>query len=165
MANIKLNTPLTREAARELKAGDSCLISGVIYTARDAAHKRLMERLDAGEELPFDLKGSAIFCVICYLVISLSPWPFLSLVGCALCGVSVGLMWPGSFSTAAAELPRGGTAMFGLLALAGDVGCCGGPTLVGMVSSALDDNLKMGILAAIIFPIVMVVCLSGKKKA
>lgn len=120
-----------------------------------------------GDSIPLKkyLKGSAIFCVICYLVISLSPWPFLSLVGCALCGVSVGLMWPGSFSTAAAELPRGGTAMFGLLALAGDVGCCGGPTLVGMVSSALDDNLKMGILAAIIFPIVMVVCLSGKKKA
>ena len=119
-----------------------------------------------GEKIPLHkfMKGSALLCVAAYLVISLSPWPALSLLGCAVCGISVGIMWPGSFSTAAAALPKGGTAMFALLALAGDVGCCGGPTLVGMVSSALNDNLKMGILAAIIFPIVMVVCLSGKKK-
>ena len=63
MANIKLNTPLTREAARELKAGDSCLISGVIYTARDAAHKRLCELVAAGKELPFDVKDSIIYFV------------------------------------------------------------------------------------------------------
>ena len=63
MANIKLNTPLTREAARDLKAGDSCLISGVIYTARDAAHKRLCELVAAGKELPFDIKDSIIYFV------------------------------------------------------------------------------------------------------
>ena len=63
MANIKLNTPLTRETARELKAGDSCLISGVIYTARDAAHKRLCELVAAGKELPFDVKDSIIYFV------------------------------------------------------------------------------------------------------
>ena len=63
MANIKLNTPLTREAARELKAGDSCLISGVIYTARDAAHKRLCELVAAGKELPFEVKDSIIYFV------------------------------------------------------------------------------------------------------
>lgn len=120
-----------------------------------------------GEKIPLRsfMKGSALLCVAAYLVISLSPWPALSLAGCAVCGLSVGIMWPGSFSTAAASLPRGGTAMFALLALAGDVGCGGGPTLVGMVSSALNDNLKMGILAAIVFPAVMVACLFGKKNA
>ena len=63
MENIKLNTPLTREAARDLKAGDSCLISGVIYTARDAAHKRLCELVAVGKELPFDIKDSIIYFV------------------------------------------------------------------------------------------------------
>ena len=63
MENIKLHTPLTREAARQLKAGDSCLISGVIYTARDAAHKRLCELVAAGKELPFDVKDSIIYFV------------------------------------------------------------------------------------------------------
>ena len=119
-----------------------------------------------GEKIPLGkfMKGSALLCVAAYLLISLSPWPWLSLVGCAVCGLSVGIMWPGSFSTAAASLRRGGTAMFGMLALAGDVGCGGGPTLVGLVSGALGDNLKLGILAAIVFPVVMVICLSGRKR-
>ena len=60
-------------------------------------------------------------------------------------------MWPGTFSKASASLPKGGTAMFALLALGGDLGCSGGPTLVGMISGLLDDNLKMGILAGCIF--------------
>jgi fucose permease len=119
-----------------------------------------------GEKIPLRkfMTGSAILCVGAYLVISLSPWPALSLAGCALCGLSVGIMWPGSFSTAAAALPKGGTAMFALLALAGDVGCGSGPTLVGLVSSAARDNLKLGILAAIVFPAVMLLCLTGRKQ-
>ena len=119
-----------------------------------------------GEKIPLEkfMKGSALLCIGAYLLISLSPWPALSLVGCAICGLSVGIMWPGSFSTAAAALRRGGTAMFALLALAGDVGCGGGPTLVGLVSDALGDDLKLGILAAIVFPVVMVACLMGRKK-
>ena len=119
-----------------------------------------------GEWIPLRkfMTGSAILCVCSYLVISLSPWPVLSLIGCAVCGLSVGIMWPGSFSTAASSLPKGGTAMFALLALAGDVGCGGGPTLVGLVSSAAGENLKLGILAAIVFPLVMVVCLMRKNR-
>ena len=119
-----------------------------------------------GEKIPLEkfMKGSALLCVGAYLLISLSPWPALSLVGCAVCGLSVGIMWPGSFSTAAAALRHGGTAMFALLALAGDVGCGGGPTLVGFVSDAVGDNLKLGILAAIVFPAVMVLCLLTRKK-
>ena len=63
MENVKINTPLTQEAARTLRAGDSCLISGVIYTARDAAHKRLCELVAAGKELPLDIKDSIIYFV------------------------------------------------------------------------------------------------------
>lgn len=107
---------------------------------------------------------SSAVCVISYLVASLSPIPVISLVGCALCGLSVGIMWPGTFSIASAAIKRGGTAMFALLALAGDLGCSGGPTLVGTVSSALGDNLKMGILAAVIFPAVLLLCLLFGKK-
>ena len=95
---------------------------------------------------------SSILCILSYLGIALFPSPVLSLAACAVCGLSVGIMWPGSFSKAAAALPKGGTAMFALLALGGDLGCSGGPTVVGTVSSALGENLKMGILAAVVFP-------------
>ena len=78
-------------------------------------------------------------------------------IACAVCGLSVGIMWPGTFSKASAALPKGGTAMFALLALGGDIGCSGGPTLVGMVSGAFGDNLKMGILAGIIFPVLLLI--------
>lgn len=98
---------------------------------------------------------SSCLCILAYLGVSLLPIPQLSLVACAICGLSVGIMWPGTFSKASAALPRGGTAMFALLALGGDLGCSGGPTLVGMVSSALGDNLKMGILAGIVFPVLL----------
>ncbi|NLW11976.1 MAG: MFS transporter [Clostridiaceae bacterium] len=98
---------------------------------------------------------SALVCFGSYLVISLSPWPFVSLIGCAICGLSVGIMWPGSFSTAARNIPLGGTMMFAFLALAGDVGCAAGPTLVGMVSSVFDNDLKKGILTAIVFPVLL----------
>ena len=105
------------------------------------------------------MTASAILCVGAYLLISLSPWPALSVVGCALCGLTVGIMWPGTFSRAAVVLRRGGTAMFALLALAGDLGCSSGPTLVGIVSGVAGDNMKLGILAAIVFPLVMAFCL------
>ena len=102
---------------------------------------------------------SGALCIGAYLLISLTPSPIISLIGCAICGMSVGIMWPGTFSKAAVSLRNGGTAMFALLALGGDLGCSGGPTLVGMVSNAVDGNLKIGILAAVVFPAVMVLCL------
>ena len=98
---------------------------------------------------------SSLLCILSYLGISIIPIPQLSLAACAVCGLSVGIMWPGTFSKAAAALPKGGTAMFALLALGGDIGCSGGPTLVGMVSGAFGDNLKMGVLAGIIFPVLL----------
>ena len=98
---------------------------------------------------------SSILCILSYLGIALFPSPVLSLAACAVCGLSVGIMWPGSFSKAAAALPKGGTAMFALLALGGDLGCSGGPTVVGAVSSVMGENLKMGILAAVVFPVLL----------
>ena len=85
------------------------------------------------------------------------PVPMLSLVGCAVCGFSVGIMWPGTFSIA--------SAMFALLALAGDLGCSGGPTLAGFVSSSVGNNLRMGILAAIVFPVLLLMGIQICKKS
>lgn len=111
-----------------------------------------------GDRIDLDrfMIGSGILCILSYLMISLSPSPALSLVGCGICGLSVGIMWPGSFSKAAASIRNGGTALFALLALAGDLGCSSGPTLVGYISSLASDDLKMGILAAVIFPVLLV---------
>ena len=108
-------------------------------------------------ELNKFMAGSSILCILSYLCISLVPNPAIGFVGCALCGLSVGIMWPGTFSKATSSIARGGTAMFALLALAGDVGCSGGPTVVGLVSGAFGDDLKKGILAGVIFPILLLV--------
>lgn len=120
-----------------------------------------------GDRIDLDrfMLGSGLLCVLSYLCISLAPWPVLSLIGCAVCGLSVGIMWPGTFSKASALLRNGGTAMFALLALAGDLGCSGGPTLVGLISSAASDDLKAGILAAILFPLLLILgILTVKRK-
>jgi hypothetical protein len=102
-------------------------------------------------------------CLVSYLMISLVPNPVVNLIGCALCGFAIAIMWPGTLSLGAKALPRAGTAMFALLALAGDVGCSIGPTLVGVVSGCFGDNLKLGILSAILFPAVLLLCvLFGK---
>ncbi len=102
------------------------------------------------------MRLSGALCVLSYLLAAFAPHPVLSLAGCALCGLSVGLMWPGTFSLATQTHPQGGTAMFALLALAGDVGCAGGPALVGLVSSAAGGALKAGLLAAILFPAALI---------
>ena len=120
-----------------------------------------------GDRIELDrfMKGSTFLCIIAYLLISLSPFPVLSLIGCAVCGFSVGIMWPGTFSKGAVALKNGGTAMFALLALGGDLGCAVGPMVVGMVSSWVDGNMKIGILASIIFPIILAACLFRQKKS
>ena len=82
-------------------------------------------------------------------------WVVMLMMTCAVCGFSVGIMWPGTFSKASASLKRGGTVLFALLALAGDLGCSGGPTLVGFVSSAFSNNLRVGIGASILFPLLL----------
>lgn len=107
--------------------------------------------------------GSSIVCVAAYLAIALMPVPALGLAGCGLCGLSVGIMWPGTFSMAAGSVRRGGTALFALLALAGDVGCSAGPTLVGMLSGNRGDDLRAGILIGTAFPILMIVSQALKR--
>ncbi len=94
-------------------------------------------------------------CLFSYLLIALSPYKFLSLVGCGICGFAVGVMWPGSYSMAAEKMPGGGAAMFAMLALAGDTGCALGPGLVGAVSERFSGDLKTGILAVTVFPVVL----------
>jgi fucose permease len=111
--------------------------------------------------------ASSVLCIISYLLAAFSSLPLLSLLGCALCGLSVGIFWPGTLSIATRNCPKGGSALFAMLALAGDVGCSAGPTLVGMVSAAFGNNLKIGLAAAFIFPFLMFtgVAFSIKNKA
>lgn len=107
---------------------------------------------------------SSLLCIASYLCISLSPSLVVSLIACGVCGLSVGIMWPGTFSMASACMRNGGTALFALLALAGDMGCSSGPTVAGMVSSMASDDLKKGILAAIVFPVLMLLGIAAVKR-
>lgn len=120
-----------------------------------------------GEKIDLDkfMKMSCILCMISYLSIAFIPIPAVALLGCALCGMSVGIMWPGTFSKSAAVLRQGGTAMFAFLALAGDLGCSGGPTLVGFVSGLFGEDLRKGIFAALIFPLLLLAGLCMEKRA
>lgn len=115
-------------------------------------------------DLTIFMAGSGIMCLACYLVAGLATVPVLGLVGCALCGFTVGIMWPGSISISSRVLPKGGTAMFALLALAGDLGGTVGPAIVGNVSQSAGDNLQAGVLAGIGFPVVLVICVLAVRK-
>mgnify|MGYP001041027540 CR=1 FL=1 len=99
--------------------------------------------------------GSSVLCILCYLAAMQTGSPVLSMVGCALCGFSVGIFWPGTFSMAALALPGGGTAMYALMALAGDLGCSAGPTVVGLVADASQGRLQAGLGASVLFPAMM----------
>lgn len=100
--------------------------------------------------------GCCALCILSYIIAAFAPLPILSLMGCGLCGFSVGVLWPGTFSLAAEKSPKGGTAMFALLALAGDLGCSSGPTVVGFASGALG-GLNKGLPFAMIFPAAMII--------
>ena len=133
-----------------------CMFSALMGCAR-VFHAKFSEKFNL---LNFII-GSCVLCIAAYLLASLSPSPVLALIGCGLCGLSVGILWPGVFSLASARCRNGGTAMFALLALAGDLGCSGGPTAVGMAASAFGDNLNLGLLFALVFPIVLILgCLA-----
>jgi fucose permease len=109
-------------------------------------------------DLTVFMMASGILCLICYLLAGLATLPILGLIACALCGFSVAIMWPGSISISSKVLPRGGTAMFALLALAGDLGGSVGPSIVGYVSQRFGENLCAGVLGGIGFPVVLVLC-------
>lgn len=99
----------------------------------------------------------ALLCISAYLIATLTKSSVAGLIGCSICGFSVGIFWPGTFSLASSKLKGAGTAMFAFMALAGDVGCSAGPTLVGFISKATNDNLKSGLLTAIVFPILILI--------
>lgn len=128
-----------------------CLFAVMMGTSR-SFYGKYGEKID----LMKFMIGSGALCLVCYLLSALAPLPFLNLVGCAVCGFSVGIMWPGTISIASKKIPLGGTAMFALLAMAGDLGGAVGPGIVGLVTQAANDNLKIGVLAGCVFPAVLV---------
>lgn len=124
--------------------------AALMGTAR-ALHGKLADRLPLGKTM----FASALLCTCSYLMIALIPNAAAGLAGCAICGFSVGIMWPGTFSKGAAALTKGGTMMFALFALAGDIGCAAGPALAGFAADISGGNLRTGVLFAVIFPIAM----------
>ena len=137
------------------------LFAILMGTAR-AIYGKYGERMDLNK----CMIGSSLLCIMAYLLISLSPLPLLSLIGCGICGFSVGIFWPGSLSLAGRRFPAGGTGMYAILALFGDVGCSLGPTVAGLISGGAE-HLSLGILCAVIFPVLMLAGLflfGGKKK-
>lgn len=107
---------------------------------------------------------STLLCAVSYCIISFIPSPIAGVLGCSICGFSVGIMWPGTFSLASAKIRNGGTAMFALMALAGDLGCSVGPTVVGTVSDIFSENLRIGIMAALVFPVMLMFGIFTVKK-
>ena len=120
--------------------------------------RTLYGKFGAKVDLSVFMIASGILCLYCYLLAGLANIPIMGLIGCAVCGFSVGIMWPGSISISSKVIPKGGTAMFALLALAGDLGGAVGPAIIGNVSQRAGVNLQAGVLAGIGFPIVLVVC-------
>ena len=129
-------------------------------TAR-ALHGKFAEKVSLGNTMLV----SALLCILAYLVIALVPNAAAGLAGCAVCGFSVGIMWPGTFSKGAAALPRGGTMMYALFALAGDIGCAAGPALAGFAADLSGGDLRTGVLCAAVFPIAMSVFSAVSRKS
>lgn len=127
-----------------------CAFALLMGTAR-ALYGKYSDRIP----LKKAMTGCAVLCIAAYLTASLSSSPAFGLLGCAVCGFSVGIFWPGTFSIAALSLPSAGTAMYALMALAGDVGCASGPTVVGFAADAFGGDLKTGLLFAILFPVLI----------
>ena len=145
--------------------GDLC--GPMMFAVMMGISRTIFGRHGAKLDLEKFMICSTVLCLTAYLLIALVPNAAVGLIGCALCGFSVGIFWPGTFSLAAAGIRNGGTMMFALFALAGDIGCASGPTLAGAVAAAAGDNLKTGISAAIVFPILMGIglwILHGMKK-
>ena len=137
-------------------AGD--LSGPCLFAAAMGISRVLYGKYGEGIALTGFMLGSGLLCLVCYLTASLSGNPVMGLVGCIVCGFSVGILWPGTISISSGRMPYGGTAMFALLAMAGDLGGAFGPSLAGAVSQRFGDNLQKGMLAGSVFPLVLVVC-------
>lgn len=128
-----------------------CLFAAFMGTSR-ILYGKMSKKLDLNKTM----LACGILCAICYLTASLSALPILGLAGCALCGFSVGIMWPGTISISSGKCPGGGTAMFAFLALAGDLGATVGPTMVGGIAEVAGGDLQMGLLIATAFPLILI---------
>ena len=136
------------------------MLFAVLMGSARAIYGKFGQKLDLMKFMGF----STILCVLSYAMIVFVPNPVVGLLGCGICGFSVGIFWPGTFSLAAKGIRNGGTLMYALFALAGDVGCSGGPTVAGAVASHFGDDLRKGILAAMIFPVLMGIGLILERK-
>lgn len=135
-------------------AGD--ILGPCLFAVAQGMSRTVYGKSDGKMDLKRFMLASGGLCLICYLLVAFSPIPAMGLIGCILCGFSVGIMWPGTISIASKQIPLGGTAMFALLAMAGDLGGAIGPGLVGAISQNAGDNLKAGMLAGCIFPAVLI---------
>jgi len=131
------------------------LAGPMLFAASMGAVRTLYGKMGERWDLSRFMLGGSALCVVGYFLAALAPWPPLGLAGCALCGLSVGILWPGTYSIASGAISRGGATMFALLALAGDLGCAGGPALVGLASGAGDGDLRAGLLASALFPVIL----------
>lgn len=145
------------ETSLKLSKTTGDLVGPCLFAALMGVSRVFYSKFSEKVNLQKFMMGSSILCILSYLFAAISPYPILALIGCGLCGLSVGVLWPGTFSLAAEKCPRGGTAMFAFFALAGDLGCSAGPTVVGMVSNITNGSIKAGLLVAIIFPVLLII--------
>jgi len=146
----------------EKRIGD--LVGPCLFAVMQGISRVIYGKRGSRIELTKYMIGSGALCLICYLLASLSHNPILSLAGCILCGFSVGIMWPGTISIMSKKMPLGGTAMFALLAMAGDIGGSIGPAAVGFVTQTANDNMQVGMISATIFPALLILALIIIKK-
>ena len=147
------------EAALGFSKSVGDLIGPCLFAVTMGISRAIYGKYGAKINLNRYMIASGVLCLCCYLLASLSSNPILGLIGCVFCGVSVAIMWPGTISITSPRLPQGGTALFALLAMAGDLGGAFGPSLVGIVSQQAGDSLQSGMLAGSVFPLVLIVSL------
>jgi fucose permease len=152
-----------------------CLFAAFLGTGR-ALYGKYGKHIDVW----YVMLWGSVLATLCYIVAALSPWPLLSLGACALSGLGVSLLWPGSVVNAARRFPFAGASLFALLAAGGDTGAAVGPWLVGVVADTVPSLLKQGsllmrlsshelglrsgMLFATIYPLSMVICLLVMRK-
>ena len=140
-----------------------CMFAVLMDVSR-VVYSKFSDRMN----LPKVMLLSGILAIICYIMAGVSSTALIGFIGCALCGLAVGMLWPGTFSLAAAKFPMAGTTMFAYLSLAGDVGCSIGPTVIGVCAEVAGGNIQTGLLVGSVFPIILVVglivCMKMLKK-
>ena len=160
------------EAALGLSKAIGDLTGPCMFAVTMGISRVIFGKYGARIDLMKFMTGSGILCVVCYLLTSLSSNPLIGLIGCIVCGFSVGIMWPGTISISSKKFPLGGTAMFALLAMAGDLGGSIGPGIVGYITQAAGDNIRIGMSVGLVFPVILLVMLfilsiekhNGKRK-